>query len=329
MMLVGLLLGMFAAFGQDRGARGDDAGFEGGAEDYVPAPKRRLYYTNATFLRANPLGLINIFRLGVRRRLSTSDSILLQDTYTYGGLTALLTPAYGRIGAYGEAQLLSVFRVFAQVEGISYFSTFDQVLSYPAGQAAQYTDQEIADEGDLGLNFGTSGWVAVAGFTVRAAAGPIALRTTGQTQIYNIGLEGDDVSFYDQYWDRLAPNGGFMWLQDTDLLLLAGKARIGARYTFTANLTKLDIGDEGNLAHHRVGPLFAYQFSDKGAGSRFNQPTLFVIAQWWAQHPYRTGQFERNGQTVGIPRGLPLIAAGLAFNGDFATSKRPQAPPAK
>ncbi len=320
------ILGILGAFAQDRGARGDDAGFEGGAEDYVPPPKRRFYYSNATFARVNPLGLINVYQMGVRRRLSTSDSVLLQNTYAFAGLTSLTTPAFARLGVYGEAQLLSVLRVFGQVEGIGYFSTFDQVLSFPSGQPANYSDQEIADLGDAGENSTRAGWVSVLGFTVRAAVGPLAIRTTGNAQRYSLNLPDGEVAFYDQYWDRLAPNNGWMWLQDTDLLLISGRARIGARYTFTANVTDQDVGDEAALAHHRVGPLFAFQFHDKKPGTRWNQPTFFVVAQWWAQHPYRTGQFDRDdGQTVGIPRGLPLFAAGLAFNGDFAISKRPKA----
>ena len=293
------------ALAQDRGARGDDASFGNPDDQYVPPPKNRLYYTNATFARVNPLGLIDIFRVGWRRRLSTSDSVLLQDTYTFVGTTALVTPAYARLGAYAEAQLLSVFRVFAQAEGIGYFGTFDQVLSF-SDQNARYSDQTIIELGDEGLASPRGGWVFLGGATLRAAAGPIAIRSTGQVQRYDIGLPDGDVVFYDQYWDRLAPNGGFMYLQDTDLLLLAKKARIGVRHTFTDNLDG-STGD-GGLAHHRVGPLLAWQFKNDAPGAKVNQQTLFLLAQWWAQHPYRTGEEQ--------PAGLPLIALGFAFNGD-------------
>ncbi len=298
---------------QDRGARGDDAGFEGpeAEDEYVPPPKRRLYYSNASFARVNPLGLINSFKVGPRWRLSTSDSILLQDTYVWVGPTSLVTPAFARLGLFGEAQLLSVLRVFGQVEGIGHYGTFDQVLSFP-DPTARYSDRRIAELGDQGQATPELGWVFVAGFTVRAAVGPFAIRSTGNLQRYDIDLPEGDVAFYDQYWDRLAPDEGFMWLQDSDLLLLAGKARIGVRHTFSDNMDG-SVGD-GGLAHHRVGPLLAFQFRDSPAGTRkFNQPTAFLLAQWWVQHPYRTGEEQ--------PAGLPLIAAGFAFNGDLRTSR--------
>ncbi|MFT4623471.1 MAG: hypothetical protein ACI8PZ_002127 [Myxococcota bacterium] len=39
---------------------------------------------------------------------------------------------------------------------------------------------------------------------------------------------------------------------------------------------------------------------------------MFAIAQWWAQHPYRTGDEQ--------PAALPLIAFGVSFDGDLAVS---------
>lgn len=305
--LVMAALGVASA--QDRGARGDDAGFEGAEEDYQPPPKSRLYYSNASFARVNPLGLVNIYRLGLRKRLSTSDHVLLQDTYAFIGPTTLVTPAYARLGLQVEAQVLSVLRVFGQVEGIGYFGTFDQVLSFD-DPTARYSDRTIIDLGDAGEHQPRAGWVFVAGFTARAAAGPIAIRSTGQVQRYSLGLPDGDVVFYDQYWDRLAPNNGLMWLQDSDVLGLFGKARIGVRHTFSDNFG--DVAGDGGIAHHRVGPLLAWQFRDDAPGARANQHTLFLLAQWWLQHPYRAGQEQ--------PQALPVIALGFAFNGDLWTS---------
>ena len=54
MWLAVLLLG--TAWSQDRGARGDDVAFAGESESaYTPAPRDRLWYSNATFARINPL----------------------------------------------------------------------------------------------------------------------------------------------------------------------------------------------------------------------------------------------------------------------------------
>ncbi|MFK7926647.1 MAG: hypothetical protein AB8H79_00550 [Myxococcota bacterium] len=308
--MLALLLGLLTtpALAQDRGARGDDAAFASDSEEeYNPGAKDRLYYSNATFARVNPLGLINIFRVGWRRRLSTKDSLLFKDTYTFAGVNVLTTPANTRVGLYGEAQILAVLRVFGEVNGVGYYGTFDQIMSWDDPNA-NFSDNTIADRGEQGLSSPTTGWVLNAGGTVRGAAGPVVFRSTAQVTRYDLSLPDGDVVFYDQYWDRLAPDKGWMILNDLDVLVLAGNARVGVRHTFTDQLGG-DLGDAGGMAQHRVDPLLAYQFHDKGKGTRFNQPTLFMLVQWWAKHPYRTGAEQ--------PAGLPLIALGFAFNGDL------------
>ncbi len=300
---------------QDRGARGDDAAYAADDGVYVPPPRDRLWYTNATFARVNPLGLVDVFKVGWRRRLSTKDSILFQDTYIYTGPIAMVTPAYSRLGWYGEAQLLSVLRFFGQVEGVGYYGTFDQVIGWNDPRA-RYSDQTIESLSDQAR--AETGWVLTFGGTLRAKVGPIAARSTLSFMRYDLALEDDEQFFYDQLWDRLAPDGGFMALNDFDVLYVKNKLRLGVRYTWSDTLDGRGKSTDGALSHHRVGPLFAWQFKDKGPGAKFNQPTLFVLAQWWLQHPYRAGQEQ--------PQGLPLIAIGFAFNGDLKTSEIPQTP---
>jgi len=308
--LLGLMVAN-VAMASDRGARADDAAFaaeEDGA--YVPAPAQRLWYSNATFARVNPLGLIDNYKLGLRSRLSTKDSVLLQDTYTFVGMNVMATPAYSRIGGYAEAQLLAVLRVFAQVDGVGYYGTFDQVQSF-SDRTVRYSDQALSDSGDDAEPM--TGWVSTTGGTLRMKVGPIAVRSTAQVTRYDLALGDDGLYFYDQYWDRLAPDGGWMTLNDLDVLYVKGKLRLGLRHTFTDNLDGTGGRFDAALATHRLGPLFAWQFKDHAPGKRFNQPTVFVVAQPWLQHAYRTGDEQ--------PAALPLIAAGFAFNGDLWTSQ--------
>jgi hypothetical protein len=299
------------AAAQDRGARGDDAAYtDAQDESYTPAPKDRLFYTNATFARVNPLGFVDLCRLGWRHRLSTSDSVLLQDTYTFVSAEVMATPAYTRVGVFAEAQLLAVLRVYASYSGVGYYGTFNQVLSWPDA-TGRYSDQALEALSDDA--YATLGSVFTAGGTLRAAVGPVAVRSTVAFTRFDLDLTDGDVAFYDQYWDRLAPDGGWMVLNDADVLALVGKARIGVRHTYSDQLGASG-GADSAMANHRVGPLLAWQFHDKAPGAKFNQPTLFAVAQWWVQHPYRTGEEQ--------PQGLPLIAIGLAFNGDLAMSSQ-------
>ncbi|MCB9674271.1 MAG: hypothetical protein H6737_04090 [Alphaproteobacteria bacterium] len=299
------ILAALSASAQDRGARPDDA-----VTSTTPAPRDRLWYTNATFVRVNPLGLVDAHKVGWRRRLSTKPGVLFSDTYAFTGLSALVTPAYSRLGVYGEVQPLAVLRVFGEITGTGYYGTFDQVLAFDAD--ARWSDRSIDARGDEAR--GAVGWTATFGVTLQAKVGPIAARTTPQVTRIDLALGPDDGTFfYDQFWDRLAPDGGWMVLNDLDVLFVREKLRAGVRHTFSDSLQRDQRGTDGGIAQHRVGPLFAWQFFDRAPGARFNQPTLFVLAQWWLQHPYRAGDEQSQG--------LPLIAVGFAFNGDYAVSR--------
>lgn len=307
--LLALLLALApVASAQERGARADDVAFaeDDDSERYVPAPRDRLWYSNATYVRVNPLGLVNQYRLGWRRRLSTTDHLLLRDTYAFVGGTVTATPAWTRVGGYAEVLPLAVLRLFTEVTAVGYFGTFDQVL--PFAPDDRYSDQSIdARSAEAGPAAGTA---ITFGGTLRAAVGPVAVRSTAQVQRIDVGL-AEGAWFYEQLSDRLVADGGWVVLNDADILYVAEKLRLGVRHSFSDTLNA-PAGTDAATAYHRVGPLFAYQLRDDPPGKGVNQPTLFALAQWWAQHPYRSGDEQ--------PAGLPLIALGFAFNGDLATS---------
>jgi len=284
-----------------------------------PKPKRngipahRLHYSFALFGRINPLGLISTLSLGYRGRLMDNpDSLLFSDTYVFAGLSARASPAFGRIGGRVEVSPIAVWKAWASYEFVGYFGTFDQILGWESPYA-KYSDQTLAALGDQASM--RLGGVLTLGTTLQAKAGPVAIRSTFSAVRFDLDLPAGENYFYDQFWDRLAPNKQFMFLNDFDVLGFVKNARIGARWTWSDGNMGTTAGD-GALAHHRLGPLFAWQFHDRGPGARFEQPTLFVLAQWWLQHPYRTGREQ--------PQGLPLIAIGLAFKGDLIGDKPPR-----
>ena len=305
-LLPALALGLLAAL-----PRVATAGAERGMDPSPPmtdseptTPTHRLWYSNATFARVNPLGLIDSFDMGWRYRLMDSDSVLFSDTYTLLGVTAKASPAFARGGVRAEVSPIAVWKAWGSIERVGYFGTFDQVTGFPDADAV-YDDDTLEREA-RGVPMG--GWVASAGTVLQAAVGPVAIRSTFQGTRYDIDLAEGDRFFYDQFWDRLAPNEQWMLLNDLDLMGVFEHARIGARWTWSDAL----IAEEdavAALAHHRVGPLFAWQFREEPAGARFNRPTLFALAQWWLQHPYRDGTVSSQS--------MPLIALGFAFQGDL------------
>jgi hypothetical protein len=264
-------------------------------------PKHRLFYTNANFARLNPLGLIEAFTLGWRYRLMDSDSVLFEDTYTLLGVTARASPSFARGGVRAEIAPIAVWKAYGTFERVGYF---EQVVGFTDADAVYDDDTLSALEG----GGTTGGWIATAGTVLQAKVGPVALRSTFQGVRYDLDLPEGERFFYDQVWDRLAPNEQWMLLNDLDLMGVFEHARVGARWTWSDAL--IDEGESvAGLAQHRVGPLFAWQFKDEPAGTRFNRPTVFAIAQWWMQHPYRDGTLSSQA--------MPLVAFGFAFQGDL------------
>jgi hypothetical protein len=267
-------------------------------------PKHRLWYSNATFARLNPLGLIDAFSMGWRYRLMDSDSVLFEDTYTLLGVSARASPAFGRLGARAEISPIAVWKAWGTIEGVGYFGSFDQITGFSDADAV-YDDDTLEQ---LGQGTAMMGWVVTAGTVLQAKAGPVAVRSTFQATRYDLDMEEGDRFFYDQFWDRLAPDEQWMVLNDLDMMGVFEHARVGARWTWSDAL--IEEGDAvAGLAHHRVGPLFAWQFKDEPPGTRFNRPTVFALAQWWMQHPHRDGTVSSQA--------MPLIALGLAFQGDL------------
>lgn len=269
-------------------------------------PKHRLYYSNATFARVNPLGLISVGQLGWRRRLADkpASNVLFGDTYTYVAAVSRVSPAFGRLGAHLEVSPIAIFKAWVDLEGVGYFGTFDQVTGF--SDASPAYDDDSLDAMARGLP--TGGWVFTGGAVLQAKAGPVAVRSTFQATRFSIGLPDGEEYFYDQIWDRLAPNNGFMLLNDADVMGVFEHARVGTRWTWTDGLVD-DPDSLAGMAHHRVGPLFAWQFSEGPPGKRFNRPTLFTLVQWWLQHPYRDGTEQSQA--------MPLVAVGFAFQGDL------------
>lgn len=265
-------------------------------------PFHRLWYRSSTFARINPLGLQSILDIGWRYQLIKRPGTLYKDSYVFVGPTVNVSPSFVRGGVRVEAMPVSLLRLHAQYQGVVYTGAFDNLSSFPSLDS-DFSDRAMG-EGDA---YVTTGGVFNVGARVQMKVGAFALRNTSDFAYWHLNLRDGDEAFYEQFWDRMIANRSFAVQNDLDLLGVVGKVRVGVRYTYSDTL--LGDGSIADLANHRVGPLFSYEFHDRKAGTRFNHPTLFVLAQWWLQHAYRTGEQQ--------PWALPLIAVGLTFDGDL------------
>jgi hypothetical protein len=176
----------------------------------------------------------------------------------------------------------------------------------------------IRDLGDLEGRGGyaTTGTQVTFGANFQAKLGPIAVRAAARLVRFDYDLRDGDRVFYDQFYDMLVPDEGWLFNDDADLLYVTDFGLVaGARWTathayhhresFTPGETDLDL----NPTTHRLGPFIAYAFDKQPPGARFNTPTIVFIANWWLQHRYRTGE--------DINQALPYLALAFMFTGDL------------
>lgn len=293
-------------------------------QKFVPLPRRsaaplpeipdlRIAIVNLLVGRVNPLGLENQLRIGVQKRLYGSSSLVLRDNFIHFGLTPKLNPAFVKVGPNLEIQALSVLNLRFAWEAIRYFGSFGLVQSFPSPLDV-YSDTALNQGKDAGRNYKPEATHFIFEPTIQMKAGPIAIRNRFSVEYWNLRANTGDTVFYEQTLDTLIPTNGWVISNDLDVLYLS-KFRfvVGARYSAVLPLYsasdyrpgETQVHDNG---HQRLGPLFAYTFFDRGY-TRFNKPTLVLIANWYLNHRWRTGQ--------DVNQGIPYLVLGFAFTSDL------------
>jgi hypothetical protein len=283
-------------------------------------PSERLRYSSLTVGRVNPLGLITRNDLTYRWRLFDSDSAISRDNHFGIGGIVVLSPAFARVGPMIEIQPLSILEIRAAYETFSYFGTFNLFQSF------QFVDEDFSDaaldrfassDDEDSRNYSTSGTQFTLAGVLRLKFGPVALRNTFRLMRADFDLRDGDQLFYDQIWDLLVPDEGWYMNNDVDVLVFLGERwKVGARWTYAtafyrdADFRPGEPQEDINNPTNRVGPTMIYTFPSKSAV--FKDPSLLVIANWWVQNRFRTGEE--------ISVALPYIVVGFTFNGDIWTS---------
>ncbi len=279
------------------------------ADDWEP--QARVRYSNLLALRYNPLGLIERVQFSYRHRLFQNDHALFRGAWVDLGAEVSLAPTYLSGGPRLEIRPLSILGFSVTYEAIGYFGVLDAVMPMESTQQS-YWETELSARGQQGDNqSGTGSRLTLSGL-LQGKVGPVILRTQVSALRVELPLGGGATMMYDATQDLVLPNGGWAILNDLDFGAQIKKVLVGARYSYADALH--GTGGPGDLATHRVGPIFAYTFHNRPSGARFDEPTLLLLVQWHAQHPFRAGQ-ERHV-------GIPLIALAFQFQGDLWTGKR-------
>ncbi|MEZ4438949.1 MAG: hypothetical protein R3B72_07660 [Polyangiaceae bacterium] len=70
-----------------------------------------------------------------------------------------------------------------------------------------------------------------------------------------------------------------------------------------------------------------YKFFEDDPPSMWNAPTVGLLAQWWLQHRYRTGQPPAGGlEDRSVSQALPYILLLFIQKGDFYPTKPAEEP---
>ncbi len=282
-------------------------------------PAHRLIHRSLVALRANPVGLLFDARLAYRLRLYEDESLALRDNFAGAGLAVTLSPAFLRAGPYVEIAPASIATVWASLQYTSYFGTFNLLQSFESPRS-EFSDDEIERRGELPEGdplepYSAGGWELTTGLDLQARFGSIAVRSSGRMVYADLDLREGDTTYYDQLYDLLMPDRGWTFSNDLDGIFLAmgGRLAVGLRYTASLPLYPSDAYQVGEAEEHdnttqRLGPLAAYSFYSRD-GAALNAPTVILLAQWWLDHRYRTG--EETSQ------GFPLIGLAFRVHGDL------------
>jgi hypothetical protein len=303
----------------------------------------RIMMSDLSIFRLNPIGLETRARLGLQKRLYPSKKPISQNNFMFVGAYPRLNPATAMLGLGGEFQPASIFNLKAFAELQQYFGSFGFLQSFTTPRA-NYSDQTIKDLKDDPMRApqATGGVRVGIHPLLQLKAGPVAIRALFQLDYWDFSLRDGDTVAYEPTQDTLLPDKGLTFTTDTDILYTGRPGlAIGLRHTFvkpfykarhfadpdlsaTENAEEFDrFGD--NNGHQRLGLFAAYTLHDRGP-SRFNKPTILLIASWYLSHNYRTGTpdvmrpDERSEDFTS--RAFPYLIVGFAFESDFAKAPR-------
>jgi hypothetical protein len=277
-------------------------------------PTHRLLYRSTTVARINPVGLFSEARFGYRRRLFDSENALLRDTFAGFGLAGIASPALAAIAPSLEFQPLTVFQLTASYNANLYFGNFGHLQSFPSPNSpASDSDRERGEEQGRAYRAPRGHFIIQPLLQVKV--GSVAARSATRFMYVLGDLRNNDRVWYDPIVDLLMPRRGWAIANDTDLVTITPWGlTAGLRYSMARAFYGAGDFAPGEQPEtpatrtiQRVGPLVSYTFYDR-PGATFNTPTAFLLAQWWFDHPYRTGQ--------DVSQAVPYLIIGFSFSGD-------------
>lgn len=272
-------------------------------------PRQLLTLRNLAVLRWNPIGLIDDARLQYRYRLYDGETPLGRDNFVGVATSAAAGVNLLRYGVTVEAQPLSVWGVWASLEGEHYWGTWQTLQSF-ASATQDFRDSTLAERGRDGQHYATRGSQLTLGTQLQARLGPLAARSQGRLARVDMQLRPGDRVFYSPIHDLMLGSRGWFVSADTDVVWRGGGWTVGLRWSVAQALYQAshlapgeDLSATPGLSQ-RVGPMLQYA-SAKQAGRGDHSVTL--VTGWWLDSPTRLGQDPLR------PRSVPYLALAYSW----------------
>jgi hypothetical protein len=190
-----------------------------------PPPTDRLFYRNTSVLRANPIGLINEFRMGYRHGLFDSDSPLLQNAFVGVQAIPTVSPAFARMGVAAEFAPLSILQFSGMYELIGNFGRFGTVQSFQSANSDASATHMVGPIPD-GANYGNTGQQLTLGalfqlkFPTPLDLPGLVVRNNYRAMYVDQALQNGDRVYYDLIFDLVVPGRGWFSVNDLDVLYM-------------------------------------------------------------------------------------------------------------
>lgn len=229
-------------------------------EDEEILRRNYWFYRAVTAARLNPLGLFADLRFSYRSRLYQNLDPIFRDSFVAFSPSVVVSPAWGRVGAFAEIQPLALLNLSAGAEFIGMLGSFDTVQSWDSPQArasdyfqdggtpAKYSYRTTGFQFTLGALF----QIRLANsFVLRSNArffySQMNTRVPDAMERMNPGMDSEAMRaaainnrrgtnvWYDILNDTLLPARGWNAHIDSDLLFAPEGAglTIGVRHSFT------------------------------------------------------------------------------------------------
>jgi hypothetical protein len=287
-----------------------------------PPAKHRIYYNANVAARINPLGLFLFGDLMIAERLFRSRDVLLSQNHFSVGLSPQLSPAFSKLGLKAELQPLTIFKMWINYDVGAWFGNFGFLQSFDSPNS-DWSDRGHDALEDAGVDSMSSmGRSMTVGSQFQMKLGNLAIRNIMRAEQNFWHLRNGQPIFYTSVFDvPVEVNGGWLITNDLDLFYFFNNTKwiAALRYNWTrpiytegawVNHDPTVDGERRSNIIHRIGPAAGYTFKTRGPG--FQDPTLFLVLNWYLKHTYRTGD--------DISAGFPYIAIAYLMKGDLYRS---------